>query len=104
MHKHLFQEESVLRQIVTKIVIPNLTFRESDEETFEDDPVEFITTEVEGSDSGSRRRCSQDLLRAMCRQFETETTAVCSEHVGSMLSEYSKDPNGNWRAKDAAVC
>lgn len=101
IHRHLFQEETTLRQIVLKIVIPNLMFRESDEELFEDDPREYIVTEVEGSDSESRRKCSQDLLRAMCRQFEQETTAICAEHVASMLHEYQTSQN--WRAKDAAV-
>jgi exportin-2 (importin alpha re-exporter) len=103
MHHHLFQEEATLREIVLKIVIPNLLFRESDEERFEDDPREFIVTEVEGSDSESRRRCSQDLLRAMCRQFETQTTTICSEHVASMLLEFTNNPNGKWASKDAAI-
>jgi len=103
MHKNLFQNEATLRQIVLKIVIPNLTFRESDMERFEDDPREYIVTEVEGSDSESRRKCSQVLLRAMCRHFEAETTAICEEHVGSMLNEYGTDPNNKWAAKDAAI-
>lgn len=103
MHRNLFQEQSILEQIVVKIVIPNLYFRESDEERFEDDPREYIVTEVEGSDSETRRKCSQDLLRAMCRQFELETTAICGGHVATMLNDYAKDPNGQWRAKDAAV-
>lgn len=44
MHKHLFQDEATLRQIVGKIVIPNLMFRESDQERFEDDPREYIVS------------------------------------------------------------
>jgi exportin-2 (importin alpha re-exporter) len=103
MHQDLFKDQATLQQIVVKIVIPNLMFRESDEERFEDDPREYIVTEVEGSDSETRRKCSQDLLRAMCRQFETQTTAICSEHVGSMLAESASDPNAKWAAKDAAV-
>jgi exportin-2 (importin alpha re-exporter) len=103
MHKGLFEAPDTLRQIVLNIVIPNLMFRESDEERFEGDPREYIMTEVEGSDSESRRRCSQDLLRSMCRHFEAETTQICQEHVVSMLAEYSKDPVGKWAAKDAAV-
>jgi exportin-2 (importin alpha re-exporter) len=102
MHRELFQEEATLREIVTRIVIPNLLIREVDEERFEDDPHEFIVTEVEGSDSESRRKGSQDLLRAMCRQFETQTTAICLEHSGSMLAEFAAD-NNKWTAKDAAV-
>lgn len=103
MHKQLFENPTILQQIVGNIVIPNLMFRPSDEERFEDDPHEFLVTEVEGSDSETRRKCSQDLLRAMCRQFESETTAICSGHITTMLQEYASDPNGRWKAKDAAI-
>lgn len=103
MHRKLFEEEATLRQIISNIVIPNLTFRESDEETFEDNPHEYMLTEVEGSDSESRRRCSQTLLRDMCRQFESQTTAICADHVSSMLNAYQADPANQWRAKDAAI-
>lgn len=103
IHKSLFESPSTLQQIVLNIVIPNLMFRESDEERFEDDPREYMLTEVEGSDSESRRKCSQDLLKSMCRNFEVETTQICLEHVVTMLGEYTKDPSSNWKAKDAAV-
>lgn len=103
MHKNLFEADSTLGEIVMKIVIPNLKFRECDEELFEDDPKEYILTEVEGSDSESRRRCSQDLLRAMCRHFEEKTTQICIGHIQTMLAKYSSDPNNNWREKDAAI-
>ena len=103
MHRGLFKEEATLRQIVLNIVIPNLMFRESDEERFEDDPREYIVTEVEGSDSESRRRCSQDLLKAMCRKFEAETTAICSEQINLMLADYATDPANKWKSKDAAI-
>ena len=64
--------------------------------------LKFILTEIEGSDSESRRKCSRDLLRAMCRQFEAQTTAICSEHITSMLGEFASD-NNKWTAKDTAV-
>jgi exportin-2 (importin alpha re-exporter) len=104
MHRKLFQEEATLREIVTRIVIPNLLIRDVDEERFEDDPHEFIVTEVEGSDIESRRKWSQDLLRGMFRQFETETQtmAICLEHSGSMLAEFAAD-NNKWTARDAVV-
>jgi exportin-2 (importin alpha re-exporter) len=103
MHKNLFQDNATLRQIIAKVVVPNLTFRDVDEERFEDDPREYILTEVEGSDSETRRRSSEVLLRAMCRLFEVETVAVCYEHIGTMLEEYAANPATAWVAKDAAV-
>ena len=103
MHMKLFREESTLREIITKIVIPNLMIREVDEERFEDDPADFIMGDMEESDTESRRKRSQDLLRAMCRQFEVQTTAICLEHVGTMLKEFESAPNDKWAAKDAGV-
>lgn len=58
---------------------------------------------MEGSETVSRRRCSQDLLKAMCRQFEAETTALCTDHISKMLAEFSADPANKWAAKDTAV-
>jgi len=100
MHNNLFKDEATLKQIVLNIVIPNLYFREVDEERFEDDPREFMVTEVEGSDSETRRKCSLDCLKAMGRQFEA-TTNICIGHIQSMIAE---DVGGkNWKAKDAAI-
>ena len=102
MYNNLFKETSTLQQIVANIVIPNMTIRESDEENFEDNPQEFIMTELEGSDNESRRRGSRDLLGAMCRQFEKQTTSICNEHMTKMLAEFAADTS-KWVSKDTAV-
>lgn len=102
IYRDLFKETATLHQIVANIVIPNMTIRESDEENFEDNPQEYIMTELEGSDNESRRRGSRELLGAMCRQFEAQTTTICSEHMTKMLAEFGADKN-KWVAKDTAV-
>ena len=103
MHKKLFENEATLREIIGRIVVPNLQIREVDEEKFEDDPADFILTDMEGSDSDSRRKCAQDLLKSMCRQFENETTVICFEHITTMLAEYDADKSNKWGSKDVAV-
>lgn len=103
MHRNLFMDEQTLKQIIAKIVIPNLMIREVDEEKFEDDPQEFIMGDMEDSDTESRRKRSQGLLRAMCKQFETETTAICMEQISAMLNEFQSNPTEKWAAKDAAI-
>mmetsp|Transcript_11110 Transcript_11110/g.12872 ORF Transcript_11110/g.12872 Transcript_11110/m.12872 type:complete len:995 (+) Transcript_11110:161-3145(+) len=103
MHKNLFDNEQTLQQIIKNIVIPNLTIREIDEEQFEDDPAEFIMSDMEESDSDSRRKRSQDLLRAMCRQFEEQATKICLEHIGTMLNEFGSSNGEKWAHKDAAI-
>ena len=102
MYGNLFKETSTLQQIVANIVIPNMTIRESDEENFEDNPQEYIMTELEGSDNESRRRGSRELLGAMCRQFEEQTTSICNEHMTRMLGEFGADKS-KWVSKDTAV-
>jgi exportin-2 (importin alpha re-exporter) len=102
MYGDLFKETSTLQQIVANIVIPNMTIRYSDEENFEDNPQEYIMTELEGSDTESRRRGSRELLGAMCRQFEAQTTSICTEHMTTMLAEFGADKS-NWIRKDTAV-
>jgi exportin-2 (importin alpha re-exporter) len=103
LHRAIFQEESTLQEIISKIVVPNLMIRSKDEECFEDDPQEFILGDIEGSDTESRRKCSQELLRSMCRQFEAETTKICLEHITSMLQKFASSPQQNWTCKDVAI-
>lgn len=58
---------------------------------------------MEGSETVSRRKCSQELLKAMCRQFEDQTTAICLDQISKMLAEFNKDPSTKWAAKDTAI-
>jgi exportin-2 (importin alpha re-exporter) len=58
--------------------------------------------ELEGSDNESRRRCSRDLLKAMCRVFEARTTAICSEHITRLIGELIADPT-KWMSKDGTI-
>lgn len=102
IYRELFKDNATLQQIIANIVIPNMKIRDNDEETFEDNPQEYIMTELEGSDSESRRRGSRELLNAMCRQFESETTTICSEHISKMLAEFAAD-NSKWIEKDTAI-
>jgi exportin-2 (importin alpha re-exporter) len=48
-HKAMFDNMETLQRICSDIILPNMTLRESDEELFEDDPVEFIRRDLEGS-------------------------------------------------------
>lgn len=57
---------------------------------------------MEDSDTESRRKCTQELLRAMCRQFEQLTTAICSQHVNQMLIQFASDKS-QWKMKDCSI-
>ncbi|PLB41138.1 putative chromosome segregation protein Cse1 [Aspergillus candidus] len=102
-HSGVFQSEETLHQIVEKVILPNVSLRESDEELFEDEPIEFIRRDLEGSDSETRRRAATDFLRTLAEKFEGTVTSVVLKYVQHYLAEYAKDPASNWKAKDTAT-
>lgn len=102
-HKAMFEREDVLRSICEKIVIPNMTLRESDEELFNEDSIEFIRRDLEGSDVGTRRGASTDLIRGLLEHFAEQVTSIISGYLSVYLSEYEKDKKANWKAKDTAL-
>eukprot|EP01084_Bolivina_argentea_P094421 169745_1 len=64
-NKHLFNKQTVLQDIVNKILIRNITLRESDIIMYEMDPCEWIRRDMEGSDLYTRRRGAIDLIRGL---------------------------------------
>ncbi|KAI9813783.1 MAG: importin-alpha export receptor [Pycnora praestabilis] len=102
-HAQGFNNESTLGQVVEKVILPNLSLRETDIELFEDEPIEFIRRDLEGSDSDTRRRAATDFLRQLMEQFEKLVTEVVFRYIDHYLTEYSKDPSNQWKAKDTAV-
>ncbi|GIX92895.1 exportin-2 [Caerostris darwini] len=101
--KHLFEADDVLSSICEKVIVPNMEFRDCDEELFEDNPEEYIRRDIEGSDTDTRRRAACDLVKALAKHFEANITQVFSNYVNAMLENYGKNPNINWKSKDAAI-
>lgn len=102
-HVQAFNDESTLGQVVERVVLPNLTLRDSDMELFEDEPIEFIRRDLEGSDSDTRRRAATDFLRQLMAKFESMASSVAFRYINHYLTDYAKDPSNNWRSKDTAV-
>lgn len=94
-----FSSDDVLTQIVEKVILPNVALRESDIEMFEDEPIEYIRRDLEGSDNDSRRRSATDFLRKLQEKFETPVTTTVSKYINHYLEQGKTD----WKAKDTAV-
>ncbi|CCH46767.1 Exportin-2 [Wickerhamomyces ciferrii] len=101
-HYEIFNNDTALKEITEKIIIPNLTVRESDEELFEDDPIEYIRRDLEGSDSDTRRRSSIDFLRELKFKNEQLVTEVVLSYINLYLSKYQSSPE-NWKFKDLTL-
>ncbi|KAF3021517.1 importin-alpha export receptor [Neopestalotiopsis sp. 37M] len=98
-HAQNFNDEAVLKQIVEGVVLPNVALRESDIEQFEDEPIEFIRRDLEGSDTDSRRRAATDFLKKLQEKFESLVTGV----AGNYINHYLEQGKTNWKDKDTAV-
>ncbi|KAF2785572.1 Cse1-domain-containing protein [Melanomma pulvis-pyrius CBS 109.77] len=101
-HAESFNNQAVLVQIIEKVILPNLTLRESDEELFEDEPIEFIRRDLEGSDNDTRRRAATNFLRHLMSRYEDLVTTTAKTYIDHYLQEYAKN-NANWKSKDTAV-
>lgn len=98
----IFDSEETLNEVARNIVVPNMTLREADEEMFEDEPLEFIRRDLEGSDSDTRRRSATDLVRKLADTMEAKVTAVVMRYVTSYLGAYAQD-SSKWKEKDTAI-
>lgn len=99
----IFNDSNVQTQIIENVIIPNITLRDSDVETFEDEPIEFIRRDLEGSDSETRRRAATDFLRELSDQFESSITSIAMSYVDKCLQDYASDTEEKWRSKDTAI-
>lgn len=102
-YKDLFGEEQTMKTICENVVVPNMQFREADEEMFEDNPEEYLRRDLEGSDIGTRRHSACNLVRGLCKYFEAAVTAIFSGYISAMVQKYAENPVENWKQKDAAL-
>jgi len=98
-----FSDESILKKICEEVVVPNVEFRQADEEVFEDNPEEFIRRDIEGSDVDTRRRAASDLVKALCRFSEEKVMGIIGAYVQILMTEFSSNPDQKWKLKDSAI-
>jgi len=119
----LFNQEDAIKNIIEKIVIPNIKLREDDEEMFEINPQEYIRRDIEGSDSDTRRytsltsntthpdhltfffpirRMASELIKGLRKEFELPVTNLVNSYVNALLAQYQQNRELHWQAKDAA--
>lgn len=93
----LFSEKSRIEEIINRIILPNIYFRESDEEHFEDEPIVFVRMDLEGSELDSRRKSATDFLRELREVDSKLLSEIVLDGVNKFLASTS------WRDKDMAI-
>ncbi|CAG8633479.1 3139_t:CDS:10, partial [Ambispora leptoticha] len=101
-YRPLFQSEETLQQFCERIILPNMSLRESDEELFSEDPIEYIRRDLEGSDSDTRRRAATDFVRGLMILYLQPITQIINNYIGAYLQRYKENPS-LWRDKDTAI-
>ncbi|KAK1926751.1 putative importin-alpha export receptor [Papiliotrema laurentii] len=103
-HREMFASHDTLKLFCEKIILPNMSIRDHEEEMFEDDPNEYIRRDLEPStDSDTRRQAATEFTRALMENFEKEVTDIVKGYIASFLQEYASDPSGKWKSKDTAI-
>ncbi|OQR80334.1 exportin-2-like [Tropilaelaps mercedesae] len=102
-YKVLFEDPAIFGSLCEKIIMPNMEFRQADEELFEDNPEEYVRRDIEGSDVDTRRRAACDLVRSLSRHFEDEITESFSAYISVILQQYNSDNKNFWKNKDIAI-
>ena len=90
VNKNLFSDTNILNSICEKVILPNIEFRQSDEELFEDNAEEYIRRDIEGSDVDTRRRAACDLVKALSKSFEAPITDIFGRYISAMLESYTR--------------
>ncbi|GMM38770.1 importin-alpha export receptor [Saccharomycopsis crataegensis] len=98
----IFNNAQVLNEIFINIILPNITLRESDEELFEDDPIEYIKRDIENNDSNTRRSSSTEFLRELKDKNESLVTETVLKYINEFLGNFNSDAS-NWKQKDTAI-
>mmetsp|Transcript_33282 Transcript_33282/g.84031 ORF Transcript_33282/g.84031 Transcript_33282/m.84031 type:complete len:988 (+) Transcript_33282:209-3172(+) len=97
-----FFQPAHLESIVANVVVPGLKIRESDEEDFEDNPLEYMQRDLEGGATDTRRGVTCMLVNAMCSHFEEATTQLCNKQMDALMASYAAN-NADWQSKDTAL-
>lgn len=98
-YQNIFNNESSLNEILDKIILPNIYLRDVDLETFEDEPVNYVRFDLEGSEFDSRRKSATDFLRELKEVNNELLTGMVMKYVDNFLSNSS----ANWQNKDIAI-
>ncbi|CCF60349.1 hypothetical protein KAFR_0J02850 [Kazachstania africana CBS 2517] len=99
----IFNNEDAMNNITEQIILPNVTLREADVELFEDDPIEYIRRDLEGSDTDTRRRSCTDFVKELKDKNEVLVTNIFLNRMTRFFERYQSNTTEFWKYKDLYV-
>eukprot|EP00922_Rhytidocystis_sp_ex-Travisia-forbesii_P029117 GHVS01042630.1.p1 GENE.GHVS01042630.1~~GHVS01042630.1.p1 ORF type:complete len:1199 (-),score=206.97 GHVS01042630.1:370-3906(-) len=98
-----FADENVLRQICSKIIVPNVYLRQSDLEGMEDNPHEFLRRHMEGADTHTRRSAAIDLIRATSKFSSAQLSGILLQFIKALCEAARTSVGHSEQLKDACT-
>ncbi|KAL0249149.1 hypothetical protein GEMRC1_004382 [Eukaryota sp. GEM-RC1] len=99
-HKQRFNNKPVIEAVIKQVCLPLLTYRDEDVELTEDDPRQFMLTDLETGlvgESSSRRGAATELIRALVAVYPADVIAISQSLVEGLIA--SQD----WKVRVSAV-
>eukprot|EP01064_Diplonema_japonicum_P022576 TRINITY_DN3254_c1_g1_i1.p1 TRINITY_DN3254_c1_g1~~TRINITY_DN3254_c1_g1_i1.p1 ORF type:complete len:959 (+),score=272.50 TRINITY_DN3254_c1_g1_i1:56-2932(+) len=101
IHHTVFKEPATLSTVCEQIIIPNIRIRQSDVDMFDDESEDYIRRDIEGSDQHTRRRSACEFTHSLCKNYQSDVTAIFQGHVTTLLQSFATTQD--WKAKDSAI-
>lgn len=99
----IFNSEDAMTRVTDQIILPNVTLREADIELFEDDPIEYIRRDLEGSDDDTRRKACTDFLKELKEHNGELVTNIFLNYMKVFFEKYQSNPAEFWKYKDLYI-
>jgi len=100
---NLFSKQSILNDIVQRILMRNIRLRDTDLNMYEMNGEDWIMRDMEGSDLYTRRRGAVDLVRGLMEHFEQEISTIIVSQIGQLMTRYASNPQKHFLDKDTAI-
>lgn len=95
-HHNFYSNDNIMDDICKKIIIPNITYTDLDEENFNYDAIEYIRKDIEDSDVETRRRAVYELIKEIRIHHEQKITEILQSSIPSLIQSDS------WKQVDVA--
>lgn len=92
-----FDNPAVFQSCCELIIFPNLNLFESDIDLMKDEPDAYISREVEGSNSFTRRRAACNIIRALMKAFPHHNQVFVT-YVQALAAD-----NSDWKKKSSLI-
>jgi len=81
VYGYFFESQDTLKIIVEKIILPNIQLREAEEELIENDPLDYVRRDLEGSELDSRKKAAEDLIRSLVLLHGDKIAPILSSFI-----------------------